>query len=143
MRKIQNWKPIITYYRLSDFNNLSLCCEYFSARCIWLYVLVMSHMHCRMHPYSNSCLNVKERLIQSRCKTWSLNDYNWSHLNFMPAQSKCKTWSLSDCNWSHLNFTAALSKEFFDTQATIECEYSLKCVCDMTRTYSQMNHTDK
>ena len=37
----------------------------------------------------------------------------------------------------------ALSKEFLDIQATIECGFTLKHVCDMTRTYSQMHRTDK
>ena len=26
---------------------------------------------------------------------------------------------------------------------TIECGFTPKCICDMTRTYSQMHHTDK
>ena len=30
----------------------------------------------------------------------------------------------------------ASSKEFLDIQATIECGFTLKRVCDMTRTYS-------
>ena len=30
----------------------------------------------------------------------------------------------------------ALSKEFLDIQVTIECGFTLKCICDMTRTYS-------
>ena len=37
----------------------------------------------------------------------------------------------------------ALSKEFLDIQATIECGFTLKHVCDLTRTYSQMHCTDK
>ena len=36
-----------------------------------------------------------------------------------------------------------LSKEFLDSQATIECGFTLKHLRDMARTYSQMNHTDK
>ena len=30
-----------------------------------------------------------------------------------------------------------------DIQATVECGFTLKCIRDMTRTYSQMHHTDK
>ena len=41
------------------------------------------------------------------------------------------------------DFAPASSKEFLDIQATIECGFTLKRVCDMTRTYSQMHHTDK
>ena len=36
----------------------------------------------------------------------------------------------------------ALSKEFLDIQATRECGFTLKHVADMTRTYSQMQHTN-
>ena len=32
-----------------------------------------------------------------------------------------------------------LSKEFLDIQATIECRFTLKCVRDMIRTYSQLD----
>ena len=35
------------------------------------------------------------------------------------------------------------SKEFLDIQATIECQFTLKHVCDMKRKYSQMPRTDK
>ena len=44
---------------------------------------------------------------------------------------------LIDCNWTWIsNFAPALSKEFLDIQATIECQFTLKRVRDMTRTYS-------
>ena len=36
-----------------------------------------------------------------------------------------------------------LSKEFLDIQANMECRFTLKCVRDMTRTYSQIHRTDK
>ena len=41
------------------------------------------------------------------------------------------------------DFAPASSKEFLDIHATIECGFTLKRVRDMTRTYSQMHHTDK
>ena len=41
------------------------------------------------------------------------------------------------------DFMPASSKEFVDIQATIECGYNLKQVCDMIRTHSQMHCTDK
>ena len=31
------------------------------------------------------------------------------------------------------------SKEFLEIQANIECGFTLKCVCDMLRTYSQVD----
>ena len=48
---------------------------------------------------------------------------------------------LSGCGFksscSHLNFrfAPASTEEFLDIQATIECAFTLKDVCDMTRTY--------
>ena len=41
------------------------------------------------------------------------------------------------------DFGPASSKEFLGIQAIIECAFTLKSVCDMTRTYSQMHQTDK
>ena len=35
------------------------------------------------------------------------------------------------------------SKEFLDILATTECGFTLKHICDMIRTYSEMHHTDK
>ena len=37
----------------------------------------------------------------------------------------------------------ASSKELLDIQATIQCEFTLKRIHDMIRTYSQMHRTDK
>ena len=43
-----------------------------------------------------------------------------------------------------LVFVAPISsKDFLDIQATTECRFTLKRVCDMIRTYRQMHHTDK
>ena len=39
--------------------------------------------------------------------------------------------------------TPVSSKEFLDIKANIECSFTLKCIRDMIRTYSQMHHTDK
>ena len=41
------------------------------------------------------------------------------------------------------DFEPASRKEFLDIQATIECEFSLKRVRNMTITYSQIHRTDK
>ena len=40
-------------------------------------------------------------------------------------------------------FASALSKDFLDIQATIECEFTLKRVRDMIRTYSQLHRTEQ
>ena len=44
---------------------------------------------------------------------------------------------------SSSDYTPVSSKEFLDIQANIECGFTMKHVCDMTRTYSQMHRTDK
>ena len=36
------------------------------------------------------------------------------------------------------DFAPVLSKEFLDIQATTKCVFTLKHMCDMIRTYSQM-----
>ena len=41
------------------------------------------------------------------------------------------------------DIAADWSKEFLYIQANIDCGFTLKGVCDMTITYSQMNRTDK
>ena len=38
-----------------------------------------------------------------------------------------------------LDIALASSKQFLDIQATTECGFTLKCVRDMIRTYSQLN----
>ena len=62
-------------------------------------------------------------------------------------------WSWSDCNGTrthnHLvrkqtsDIEPVSSKEFLDTQATTECGFTQKRVCDMIRTYSQMHYRNK
>ena len=49
----------------------------------------------------------------------------------------------SRCSHLSLDFAPVSSKEFLDIQATIECGFTLKQVCDMIKTYSQMHRIDK
>ena len=58
---------------------IKLCCEYLSARCIWLEVIIMSQMSFRVNPQSVVCLSVKELLDESRKEIWSLSDSNGFH----------------------------------------------------------------
>ena len=55
---------------------IELCCEYLSARCIWLYVIIMSRTSFRVNPHSIVCLNVKELLARSSSHIWDLSDNN-------------------------------------------------------------------
>ena len=43
----------------------------------------------------------------------------------------------------NLDMAPCLSKNFLDSQAFIELGITLKCICDMIRTYSQKHRTDK
>ena len=45
--------------------------------------------------------------------------------------------------FSTSDIVPVLSKVFLDIQSNIECGFSLKRVRGMTRTYSQMHHTEK
>ena len=55
---------------------IELCCEYLSLRCNWLHVIIMSRMSFRVNLHPMICLNVKERLAQSRHRIWSLRNSN-------------------------------------------------------------------
>ena len=61
------------------------------------------------------------------------------HKNMMPVSSKkfLDIQATIECGFTPKR------KEFLDIQATIECGFTSKCIRDMTRTYSQMHHTDK
>ena len=78
-----------------------------------------------------SCLSVKELLGRNMCDIWS-----WSDCDGTRTHNHVVRKQTSD-------IAPVLSKEFLDTQATIECGFTLKRVHDMIRTYSQMNHADK
>ena len=65
-----------------------------------------------------------------------MSQYRWYEKN------NTFTWLSSLYNPFKRQISRLLHK-FFDIQATIECEFTLKRICDMTRTYSQMHRTDK
>ena len=69
-----------------------------------------------------------------------------SHVGKMVGGGSC-TIAISDAQTvfchSNFRFVPASRKEFLDIQATIERGFTMKRLCDMIRTYSQMQHTDK
>ena len=79
-----------------------------------------------------SCLNVKEVLPRNRRQSWSLSDCNGTRWVRLQLQSLKLQISFL--------FRARRSLTF---RATIECEFTLKRVRDMIRTYSQMYRTNK
>ena len=44
---------------------------------------------------------------------------------------------------SSSDIAPVLSKDFLDIEANIECGFTLKCACEMIRTYSQVHCIDK
>ena len=48
----------------------------------------------------------------------------------------------SHCSHLHFIYCACFEKGVPDIHAIIECGFTLKCVCDMIRTYSQMHYID-
>ena len=75
-----------------------------------------------------SYLNVKELFAQSRHKIWSLSDCNWNRTqnHFVPTRT-----------FNHLTKLAL----WIDWPNGLG--FTLKCVCDITRTHSQIHCTDK
>ena len=55
---------------------IELCSEYLSARCIWLYVIIMSRTSFRVDAHSIVCLNVNKLPARSRRHIWSLSNSN-------------------------------------------------------------------
>ena len=100
-------------------NSLSIACS--------------DHVTYAFHSESTlySCLSVKERLAQTRRNIWNLSDCNGTrtHNHLVRKQTS--------------DIEPVSSKEFLDTQATTECGFTQKCVCDMIRTYSQMHCRNK
>ena len=72
-----------------------------------------------------------------RCTFWLLK-------LFSPEHCDTRLWTKWFLVWVQLqslktsDFAPASSKEFLDIQATIECGFTLKCVRDITRIYSQL-----
>ena len=87
---------------------------------VFIVLTVCYYVTCAFQSESTlySCLNVKELLAQNRCDIWSFN-----HLNS--------------------RYRPVSSKELLDIQTITECEFTLKLVRDLVRTYSQMHGTDK
>ena len=48
----------------------------------------------------------------------------------------CEYFSLRCSHWETSDIAPISSKDFLDIQATIECDFTLKCVRDMIRTYN-------
>ena len=70
---------------------------------------------------------------------WLVWPYGWVFLYKLSGsgfESCCNHLKTSD-------IAPVLSKEFLDIQANIECGFTLKRICDMITTYSQMHWTDK
>ena len=96
---------------------IELCPEYLPVRCIWLYVIIMSHTRFRVNLHS--------------IVTW------------IPRNSCSKQAQYLQFKWQQRDSKPVPSKQFLDIQVTTECRFTLKRVHDMLITYSQMQRTDK
>ena len=140
---------------------IELCCEYLSVRCIWQYVIIMSHTSFRVNPHSIVCLNVKELLAQRRRHIWSLSDSNeirthnhlvhkqtLNHLAKLASLAKWLSVRLRT-KWLWVRITLLSLKlqiwrllrarNSLTLRQTIKCGFALKLVRDMIITYST-NH---
>ena len=79
-QRCSNSQPLWTIRNTEPFRQtgkmIELCCEYLSARCIWLCVVIMSRTSLRVNPRTTVWLNVKQLLVRNRCHISSLSDSN-------------------------------------------------------------------
>ena len=97
---------------------IELCCEYLSLQCMWL-ITTYSQMH------------LTDKYSQHSSIIWSVWLNGWVFI-----------YKLTGCEFEsyccHLNFRYCTC-----FQATIECRFILKHICNMIITYRQMQCTDK
>ena len=118
---------------------IELCSEYLSVWCIWLYVLAMSRTRFRVNRHSIVAWMSRSSLLEAGAESeGEVTATGQNHLvlkrtlNHLARLAKWLSCALSvDRVWIH-------SKVW-----TIECRFTLKRVCHMTRSYSQMHCTDK
>ena len=125
----------------------------------------MSPTHFRVNPHSIVAWMTRKSLLEAR--VWIHSEMRRWHEHTVKctvqistqntAQSFDQFGQMFECSFKNYvvlgsnpvavtlpsDFAPASSKEFVDIQATIDCGFTMKCVCDMTRTYSQMHRTDK
>ena len=115
----------------------------------WLYPLFQNQSPPFCSPlFSENYLNHQVRInkIVSKYTTNYKLPYFYGFPKALYLQSlfgqmvECSFTNLSlsrfESSCSHLTFAPASSKEFLDIQVTIECEFTLKRVCDLIGTYS-------
>ena len=149
---------------------IELCSEYLSVWCIWLYVLVMSCTSFRVNPHSDSDF-VNSHSSFFRYRVWIHSERCMWHDKYIQSNAPYRrtdnysehssiiwpvwlnSWVLvhelsgsgfkSSCRHLNFRFCACFEQGVPWLSGTIECGFTLKGVCDMTRTYSQMHCTDK
>ena len=111
---------------------IELSSEYLSVRCIWLYLLVMSHMHFRVNPHSI----VNPVLPNGWVFVYKLSGLECGYWLSVRLRTKW-FWVRIQLQSLKLQISCLLrARSFLDIQATIECGFTLKHIRDMTRTYS-------
>ena len=102
---------------------IELCSEYLFVQCIWLYALLMLHMHFRVDPYSIVTWMSRKSLLKKRSKIWGLSDCNWT-----PPQNHLV------CNWT-LNHLAKLANDWAVFWVLICAVHLTVCSCHATYTF--------
>ena len=80
-------------------------------------------------------------MIELCCEYLSVR-YIWLYV-FIMSCMHFRVNSHSIVAWMSRNSLLRIGAKLFDIQATIECGFSLKHICDMIKTYTQMHRTDK
>ena len=102
-----------------------------------LYVLIISRAHFRVNPHPIFAWMSRNSLLETGTisEVWPngwVFVYKLSGIGLSPV-AVTKTSDIAPVS----------SKEFLDIKANIECRFTLKCVRDMIRIYSQIHRTDK
>ena len=113
---------------------IGLCFEYLSIWCIWLYVLVMSHMRFRVNSHS-SCLNVKKLLAQSRHEIWSLSDCNWTRTQNHLVYKRTLNHSTKLAKWLSCALITCLYGTF--DCMWLSCQYGVWIHCETYVTWQE------
>ena len=124
---------------------IELCCEYFSVRCIWPYVIMLRT--CQSKEFLDIQATIECRFTLKRVR-YIIITYSQMHRTEKYSQHSSIIWPIWLNSWMfvyelsvsgfksrycHLNlrFVPVSSKEFLDIQATIESRFTLKRVFDM------------
>ena len=112
-----------------------------SVRFIWLHVFFHVTYVFQSESRLYSCLNVKKLFARSRRKIWSLSNCNWTPTHKHLVRKRTLNHLAKLAKWLSCVVSTYLYSAFdcmflsFHVRVS-ECGFTLKRVCDMTKTYS-------